>query len=73
MLNFQNIPFPFGQGLDTKDHPVYVPIGKLTELENGIFTQTGSISKRNGYNRFNNQILANTNIIDSAYRFSYIF
>lgn len=65
-LNFQNVLFPFGQGIDTKDHPLYVPIGKLTELENAVFTQTGSLSKRNGYSRFSNQILSSVNLLETA-------
>jgi hypothetical protein len=43
------IPVPLVAGLDTKTDEKAVPIGKLTDLQNGVFTQHGSIGKRNGY------------------------
>jgi hypothetical protein len=49
-LQFQQIPIPFSQGLDTKSDPYQVPMGKMLELENAVFQKAGAVSKRNGYN-----------------------
>lgn len=48
-LQFQNVPINFGQGLDTKTDKKLVVPGKLTDLENGVFTSGDTITKRNGY------------------------
>lgn len=48
-INFQNIPVSFNQGVDTKSDPYQIPVGKLLELENAIFSKAGALSKRNGY------------------------
>jgi hypothetical protein len=48
-LQFQNVPINFGQGLDTKTDKKLVVAGKLTDLENGVFTSGTTITKRNGY------------------------
>lgn len=49
MLEKQLVSIPFTAGLDTKNDEKYVLPGKLTTLENGIFTQANKIQKRNGY------------------------
>jgi hypothetical protein len=43
------IAVPFMGGLDTKTDSKLTPVGKLQVLENGIFTENGSIRKRWGY------------------------
>lgn len=48
-LQDQVFPIVFAQGLDTKDDDKQVIPGKLLELQNGIFTNTGKINKRFGY------------------------
>lgn len=48
-LQFQTMPIAFGGGLDTKSDKKQTVPGKLTTLENGIFTKGQRISKRNGY------------------------
>jgi len=48
-LNKTPVPLNFAQGLDTKSDPKQVPIGKLLQLQNSIFTKTGELVKRNGY------------------------
>lgn len=47
----------FAQGLDTKTDPKQVMPGKLTSLQNGIFTETGAIKKRFGYTALSQNIL----------------
>lgn len=47
-LQKQNIPVPFGQGINTKVDPKQLPPGPLTNLQNGIFTEQGAINKRKG-------------------------
>jgi hypothetical protein len=49
MLEKQLVSIPFSAGVDTKNDEKYVLPGKLTTLENGIFTQANKIQKRNGY------------------------
>lgn len=48
MLQRQTISLPLAQGVETKTDPKQVEAGKLLELENGVFTKTRSIQKRNG-------------------------
>jgi hypothetical protein len=45
----QNIAVPFLEGIDTKTDGKLLPVGKLRNLENGIFVEGGSIKKRAGY------------------------
>jgi hypothetical protein len=47
-LTKQNIPVPFGQGVNTKTDPKQLPPGPLTNLQNGIFNEQGAINKRYG-------------------------
>lgn len=49
MLNKITVPISFAQGLDSKSDPKQVVPGKLLELENGVFYQTRSIKKRDGF------------------------
>ncbi len=43
------ISIPFAGGLDTKAATAVLPPDKLAVLENGVFTKTGSVRKRAGY------------------------
>ena len=48
MLQKQNIPINFGQGIDTKTDQKQVLPGKLLLLQNGQFISTGKLRKRFG-------------------------
>lgn len=43
------IPIAFAGGVDTRQDPKQVPVAKLLDLQNGVFTRETSIAKRNGY------------------------
>lgn len=45
----QGVNFNFAQGLDTKTDKKQVQAGKLLELENAVFDETGLFKKRNGF------------------------
>ena len=49
-LNKQKVQLSIVDGLDTKTDEKNVLATKFLELENVVFTQTGSLTKRNGYN-----------------------
>ncbi len=57
MLQTQVVPVSFAQGVDTKTDEKLVVPGKLTLLENGVFTIGQKIKKRNGYTALSNEIL----------------
>ncbi len=57
MLQEQAISVNFGQGLDSKTDPKMVLPGKLTLLQNGVFTKAKQITKRNGSNALSNTII----------------
>jgi hypothetical protein len=48
-LDWRSASINFGQGVDTQSDPKLVIAGKLTALQDGVFTNTRRISKRNGY------------------------
>lgn len=48
-MDKQNVFFPFAKGIDTKTDPKSLSFGDLLELENGVFSKTGAINKRFGY------------------------
>lgn len=54
--------FPLVQGIDTKTDPFQLNIGQLSTLENGVFTNTKEIRKRNGYSPFPTTIESTGNI-----------
>jgi hypothetical protein len=60
MLQTVNVPISFAGGLDTKTDEKLVVPGKLTLLENGVFTKGGQIQKRNGYEALGASILGRT-------------
>lgn len=49
MIQKQNVPINFAQGLDLKTDPKHVQLGKFLQLENSVFTKGGLLQKRNGY------------------------
>lgn len=51
------VPVPFAGGLDTKTDPKQVLPGKLLALENGVFQQTGALSRRWGYEALGKTVL----------------
>ncbi len=55
-LDKQNIPIAFGQGINTKDDPKQLVPGKLTVLQNGVFSVGKEIKKRNGYTALSKNI-----------------
>jgi hypothetical protein len=65
-LDFQKIPIVFGQGLDTKTDRKMVLPGKLIQLENGVFKNAQSISKRYGYDMLSLSIDGADNISKGA-------
>lgn len=48
MLEKQNLPINFAQGLDTKTDPFQVQFGRFLALQNSVFTKGARLSKRNG-------------------------
>lgn len=61
-LESQVIPVSFVGGVDTKADSKQVLPGKLTTLENGVFTKGARISKRNGYDAQGNTIVGGGSI-----------
>lgn len=49
MLTKQAVAVNFTQGLDTKNDPFQLALGKFLLLQNSVFTTGGSLQKRNGY------------------------
>src|SRR5271166_2855404 len=47
-LQEQTVSINFGQGVDTKTDPKMVMQGKLTNLQNAVFTSGKRVQKRNG-------------------------
>lgn len=48
-LQKQAVSINFAQGLDQKTDPKQLALGKFVSLENTIFTTTGRLTKRNGF------------------------
>lgn len=48
-LQKQALNINFAQGLETKADPWQVEPGKMLEMVNSVFTKTGMLTKRNGY------------------------
>jgi hypothetical protein len=49
LQGWQTVAIPFVAGIDTKSALAVVPAQRLAILENGVFTKTGSVKKRAGY------------------------
>lgn len=67
MLEKRLVPIPFAGGLDTKTDPKQVQLGKLLDLQNGIFQQAGAINRRWGYRALGTNILGTAQSISSAF------
>lgn len=65
-LDKTNIPIPFAGGIDTKTDDKQVMPTKLLELENGIFSKSKSIQKRNGYDLLLKNIINSSSAISAA-------
>jgi hypothetical protein len=63
-LNKQPFNIQFSQGIDTKTDKKQTVAGRLHELENGVFTKLGAISKRYGNVALGNQLLDSTDITE---------
>lgn len=61
-LDRQVLPVPFAGGIDTKTDPKQVSVGKLTTLENGLFTSLRRLTKRAGTAAISGGLTAGTNI-----------
>lgn len=48
-LESQIVEMPFGMGLETKQDPFQIPLGKLIAMANGVFSTPGRLSRRNGF------------------------
>lgn len=57
MVDFEPISIDFGQGLDSKTDSKMVVNGKLTDIENAVFTQAKQLVKTNGYQPISNAII----------------
>ncbi len=66
MIQSQIVPINFGQGIDSKTDEKLVVHGKLTLLENGVFTIGRKIIKRNGYTALGSDILGSTDSINQG-------
>lgn len=58
-LQKQKITLNLASGLDTKTDSKHLPLGKLSVLENAVYTKTGKLDKRNGFDELNQYDLDN--------------
>ncbi len=65
-LQKQQIPISFAEGVDTKTDDKQVLPTKLLQLENGVFTKKGKISKRNGNDILHTDILGSSESITAG-------
>lgn len=63
----QIVPISFAGGLDGKTDPKQVLPTKLLELQNGILTQAGAVSKRWGYRALGKTVLGTSTTIAACY------
>lgn len=61
-LDKQIVEMPFGMGLETKQDPFQIPLGKLIAMANGVFTTPGRLSLRNGFTPLPQTILGGGNV-----------
>ncbi len=64
MLRYQDIPIAFSKGLNLKQNEKQTSPGDLIELENGIFSQPGTIQKRKGGAKLNRSVTPAGSITD---------
>lgn len=63
-LQRQVVSIPMSGALDTKTDAKQLPMGKLTELENGFRQKNGELQKRYGYEALTNQVTPSGNVAD---------
>lgn len=51
------VPIPFAGGIDSKTDPSQVQPGKLIDLQNGVFRQTGAVGRRWGYKALGQSVI----------------
>lgn len=61
-IQTQLVELPWGQGLETKQDPFKIPLGKLVALSNATFNEPGRLQKRNGYAALTQSILGGGSI-----------
>lgn len=66
MLQKQNVPVPMSQGMETKTDKKQLQVGKLTLLQNGVFTTPNRISKRPGHDGLSQSVLNSSTAISSG-------
>jgi hypothetical protein len=62
----QKLAIPFAEGIDTKTDAFQTVPTRLLLLENGVFTKTGRINKRNGYDILNNLLLSGSESVSEG-------
>lgn len=72
MLQEQVVSIALGQGLDTKTDPKVVMNEKLVVLENAVFTNIQTLTKRNGYTNLPTTIIGGGNIVAPTLVKSYL-
>jgi hypothetical protein len=60
------IPIAFSGGIDTKTDPKHVLPGKLLDLQNGIFQQTGALNRRWGYKALGKSVIGSGSPISAC-------
>jgi len=53
-LNKQPVSINFVKGMETKTDPYQIPMDSFTLLQNSVFTTTGRLTKRNGFQNLTN-------------------
>jgi hypothetical protein len=57
-LDYQSIDVPLAGGLDTRTDPKLLPPVKCIDLQNAVFSKTGTLQKANGYTLLGDTTLA---------------
>lgn len=60
------VPVPFAGGIDSKTDPAQVAPGKLIDLQNGVFRQTGAVGRRWGYKALGQSVIGGTAEIEAC-------
>lgn len=60
------VPIPFAGGIDTKTDPAQVAPGKLADLQNGVFRQTGAVGRRWGYEALGKSVIGSPSNISAC-------
>ena len=60
------VPIPFAGGIDSKTDPAQVAPGKLVDLQNGVFRQTGAVGRRWGYKALGQSVIGSASVISAC-------